>query len=60
MTIDVRKGKGFGFTYDADGVTKICMVRCFKCGKENWAMAVITGNCAWCGHDANVKKGKKK
>jgi hypothetical protein len=29
------------------------LVRCFACGgehgKENWAMAVASGQCAWCG-----------
>lgn len=29
------------------------MVRCFTCspngGRENWAMAVATGQCCWCG-----------
>jgi ribosomal protein L37E len=34
---------------------KICMEKCFKCGKENYAPAVATGSCAWCGHDANKK-----
>lgn len=30
-----------------------CMVRCFTCGgergRENYAMAVASGQCAWCG-----------
>ncbi len=33
-----------------DGILYI--VRCFACepsyGKENWAMAVATGQCCWC------------
>jgi len=28
---------------------QLYLVRCFVCGKENWAMAVATGKCAWCG-----------
>jgi len=32
---------------------RLFLVRCFKCnplnGRENWAMAVATGSCAWCG-----------
>ena len=52
-SIDIRKGKGVGYKDDQTG--KICMIRCFKCGKENYAPTVATGNCAWCGHDANVK-----
>jgi hypothetical protein len=55
MTIDVRKGKGFGYCKD-DGT--VCMIRCFACGKENYAMAVNSGCCAWCGHNAN-KEGEK-
>lgn len=33
-------------------MTKIYMVRCPKCGKENWAPAVADGQCAWCGYKA--------
>lgn len=25
------------------------VVRCPSCKKENWAMAVATGQCCWCG-----------
>ncbi len=52
MSTDVREGKGFGYV-DEDG--KTCMIRCFKCGRENWSMAVSSGQCAFCGHDANEK-----
>ncbi len=35
----------------ADG--RFCLVRCFACdpehGRENWAPAVASGECAWCG-----------
>lgn len=48
---DVRKGQGFG--YEVDG--KVFMIRCFECGRENYALAVASGKCAWCGHDANEK-----
>lgn len=31
---------------------KLYLVRCFVCeptrGRENWAMAVATGQCTWC------------
>ena len=37
--------------YDSDG--KFFLVRCFNCeperGTENWAPAVATGKCAFCG-----------
>lgn len=48
---DVRKGKGFGYTSNK-GI--VCMIRCFKCGKENYAMSVATGYCMWCGHNPNT------
>lgn len=47
---DVHKENGYGFICD-DG--HIAMERCFKCGRENWAMVVYKGVCAWCGFDAN-------
>ena len=28
---------------------KLYVVRCPSCGRENWAPAVATGECAWCG-----------
>jgi len=38
----------------ADG--KVYLVRCPECGLENWAMAVASGVCCWCGYDANEEK----
>ncbi len=32
---------------------KVFMVRCEKCDLENWAPAVASGHCAWCGYDGN-------
>lgn len=29
----------------------ILLIRCPKCGLENWAPNVISGTCAWCGHN---------
>lgn len=34
---------------------KAYLVRCPKCEKENWAMAVASGQCCWCVYDANKK-----
>ena len=34
--------------YDEDG--HYYMVRCTKCELENWAPAVASGQCAWCGY----------
>lgn len=32
---------------DEDG--KLCVVRCPKCKRENYAPMVAKGKCAWCG-----------
>lgn len=45
-----REGKGVTYT-DDNG--KRCMIRCTECGRENWAPAVSSGTCAWCGFGAN-------
>lgn len=44
--------RGYGYLQD-DG--RIGLIRCPACGKENYAMAVTSGKCAWCGFDANQK-----
>lgn len=33
---------------------RICMIRCFECGKENYTPAVATGSCAFCEYDPNL------
>lgn len=40
-----------GFMWQHEG--RIYMVRCPKCGRENYAPNVATGICTWCGYDAN-------
>ena len=30
----------------------LLLIRCPKCGRENWAPQVATGTCCWCGYDA--------
>lgn len=39
---------------------KICMIYCGECHKENWAMAVASGKCAWCGYDPNAPKAQSE
>jgi ribosomal protein L37E len=34
---------------------RVAMERCPKCKLENHAMAVISGQCAWCGYQATEK-----
>lgn len=46
-----------GVFFDEKG--RAYLVICPKCGKENWAMAVATGVCTWCGYiepDREVKE----
>lgn len=40
--------------FEADG--KKYLVRCPKCKRENYAMSVSSGICAWCGYDANKEE----
>lgn len=37
--------------FESEG--RVYLVRCPKCGAENWSMAVATGVCCWCKFDAN-------
>lgn len=32
---------------------ELLLLRCPKCGKENYAMNVLSGICTWCGYDAH-------
>lgn len=50
---DVHRGKGYGYI-DKEG--KTCMIRCFECGVENYAMAVASGYCAHCLHTENPER----
>ena len=47
----MKKYKPMGNAWKNDKGT-ISMNRCFKCGKENYAYAVTSGQCAWCGYEA--------
>ncbi len=53
----IIQGAGVGYK-DEDGT--ICMIRCFKCGRENYAISVSTGKCAFCGYDPNKEQDEKK
>lgn len=44
-----------GYSFFEDG--KWFLVRCHVCQKENWAMAVASGECSWCGYNANKSNG---
>jgi len=49
-------GRPIGFR--GMGKDKIALERCPDCGRENYAMAVLSGVCAWCGWDINDKAHK--
>lgn len=36
------------------------LVRCPRCERENWALSVSSGRCAWCGYDANNSQEDKE
>ena len=45
--------RGFGFGFIAQrGKEWACMIRCFKCGNENYAPNVMSGTCSVCGFDS--------
>jgi ribosomal protein L37E len=49
---DIREGRGFGYRDDSG---RVWMIRCFSCGRENWAPAVASCQCAWCGYKYDQK-----
>ena len=42
--------KGVEYYPDTD---TLLLIRCPKCGKENYAPNVASGVCTWCGYDAH-------
>ena len=42
---NTERPRGNGFWAD----DQFYLQRCFDCGRENWAPAVASGSCAWCG-----------
>lgn len=43
------------------GTKDLLLIRCPKCGKENYALNVSRGICTWCGYDAHeLLKEKEK
>ena len=52
-----KDGNQCGFGYRTTEGT-ICMIRCPQCERENYAIAVATGTCAFCGFNPN-KEGIK-
>lgn len=42
------------------GDDQFFLERCPQCGKENYAPAVATGQCAWCGWDEDSLKDRER
>lgn len=53
----IKAEKKLEENFEADG--KTYLVRCPKCKRENYAMSVSSGICAWCGYDANKEGGEE-
>lgn len=47
-----------GVEYYPDDET-LLLIRCPQCGAENYAPAVATGKCIWCGYDARELLNKE-
>lgn len=54
--IDYDKYKTANFKLDNSD--KYALVRCCACHRENYALNVLSGMCAWCGWDINQKGDK--
>lgn len=50
----IKDGVEAGYGYKGKKDMLLCVTRCPMCEKENYAMAVSSGFCAWCAFDANA------
>lgn len=41
------------------GDGRLYLVRCPQCGRENYALAVSSGQCCWCGYRATEEDAPK-
>lgn len=48
-----KSGDKVGFGFKSKKTGRICIMRCPKCRKENYALAISTGSCAFCHFDPN-------
>jgi ribosomal protein L37E len=44
-----------GKAFYADSRKHLALIKCPECNRENYAMSVIIGICAWCGFDINAE-----
>jgi ribosomal protein L37E len=54
----VRRVTERGVSHHGQSSGTAYLIRCHRCGQENYAPAVATGTCAWCGADANWEEGE--
>jgi len=47
---------GFGYKPKKNKANKVCLIRCPKCERENYALIVASGFCGWCGYSYIVEK----
>lgn len=52
MSKEKSKWLAHGVEYYPESDT-LLLIRCPKCGRENWAPQVASGTCAWCGYDGH-------
>ena len=52
MSKEKSKRLAQGVEYYPESNT-LLLIRCPKCGRENWAPQVASGTCAWCGYDGH-------
>lgn len=53
-----KPGEGAVDYYPDDDT--ILLIRCPKCGEENYALNVITGICTWCGFNGRELLNKEE
>lgn len=46
-------GKSIGYGYRGKTNGRFHVIRCPRCSRENYALQVAEGSCAWCGFNPN-------
>lgn len=49
----LRNGRAVGSGYQGKSDGRLHVMRCPECSKENYALTVAQGPCAWCGFNPN-------
>lgn len=56
--VDGEEYRKIGYYAEDDG--QVCMIYCPSCDRENYAIVVATGKCAWCPFDPNTDAKEEK